>query len=159
MKTISVVGPNFKWRWSGRYLPLLSVLGISLLLLVSCKTTYQNFPLAQSQDRPEIVIFRKSLRGYTAKIDIYQNGQFVGRLGAGNRYLAWQPKPGEVLLEARSGLRQVTYRIDIQPDKTYYLMASFGIGFFSNPVRLEEIHPDQVPDLAKMKKPKINYSK
>jgi hypothetical protein len=144
---------------ASRNWPLLCIALTSALFLPSCKTTYQNFPLAQSPDQPQIVIFRKSLWGYSATIDVYQNGQFVGRLGRTHRYLTWQPKPGEVLLEARGGLSRVSYRIDVQPAKNYYLRAGFGIGFFINPVELEETPADQVPDLGKMKKPGVNFSR
>jgi hypothetical protein len=134
-------------------------MGICLLILAGCKSTYQNYPLAEELSQPRIVIVRKSFEIIAHPIKIYQNGQPMGRLGASRCYLAWQPKPGEVFLEATVGLHRMTYRIDAQPGKSYYLMARIGFWSFSNPLKLSEIPADQVPDLAKMKKPKINFSR
>jgi hypothetical protein len=160
MKTIHFYGLNFQLKWLIHNQSSLAVpIGVCILLFAGCKSTYQNYPLAEEPSQPRIVIVRKTFESILAPMKIYQNGQFIGRLGAGRRYLAWQPKPGEVFLEATIGFNRMTYRIDAQPGKSYYLMASIGFWSFSNPLKLRETPADQVPDLGKMKKPRINFSR
>lgn len=149
--------PHRSWR-SCEWRLSVTVLGMCSIFFASCRSTYQNLPLTQDADQPRIIIVRKGFWDFASPIHLYQNGQLVGRLSVTNRYLAWQAKPGEVFLEARSAFSRITYRINAQPTGSYYLEVSKGVGPVIKYVRLKEIPPDQVPDLAKMKPPKINYS-
>jgi hypothetical protein len=145
------------WGWPKRIHNVLPAFAVMLFCLAGCKTSYQTYPLAQSADKSTITVARVGPWQPFSHIDIFQDGKLIGRLGAPNRYLKWQPEPGEVLIEARSWLSRMGYRLKIEPGKSYTLKTKNVIGFLA-PVRLELVALGKTPDLSKMKPPRINFS-
>lgn len=89
----------------GLYSNLILILVIIVLCNSSCAKTMQvhNIPNFQVQlPTTKIYVFRPSLGAYAININIYENNNLTGHIGA-RGYIGWETKPGTIVLEANGG--------------------------------------------------------
>lgn len=113
----------------------------SLLILITilnfgCAKTMQAYKLPNGQPQSlstRIYVFRPSIGAYAININIYENRKMVGHIGP-RGYIAWETKPGVVLLEGAGGVtsdRSLDFvKIEAQPGKTYFFKLKSNISFF-----------------------------
>ena len=143
-----------------RYTSLLLI----ILLLSSCGTSYQTLKFATpSQEQATINILRGNY-GKAAKIEIYQNGEFIGVSKGNDNALSWNVKPGSYLIEFKfewSNWMQPkhVFRVDAKAGKDYFLKSYFVYKVFRAPMRIIALSEEDGKKAVKnLKLPLIKYA-
>jgi len=134
-----------------RYLLLLC----PLLFLTSCFTTYQaERPEQGSPSQSHLVLYRKGIAGFAAGARIYDNGHFLGKVGARRYISCWLPS-GEHNIEIRYSFSDRTFfKVNMMQNKTYAF--SFSCHFVDM-WRPKVRKMDDTNVITNKKAPLVNY--
>ena len=128
--------------------------------MISCSSTQQFAGFVETATPPTEgmakihVVRKKSGFASAVKSKIYQEDKLIGKLGNGS-YLSWEVQPEATYLVATTENRD-TVRLDLEPNKEYFVSLNYKMGFIMARADLNIIDKAEFEEMmGKTKKPKL----